>query len=222
MRARAAGFTLLEVLIALGIFALIGVASWRVLDVLVSSEAASARHAEAMRERLRALDWVRRDLLQAVARPVRDEQGRELEAMRFLEVDRGLELTRGGWMNPRGIERSDLQRVAYRLGPHPEAGQEDSPHYGDDKQYLLRDVWLALDRTAETPRLTQALLPDVRLLEWRFLGNGWQTRWPPASEGGRRDLTVLPTLVELSIELEDGSTLSRQFLSPGTPWKPRQ
>src|SRR3546814_17201668 len=107
-----AGFSLLEVLVALAIFAVVAALAWGGLDTL-----ARARHTlDAERERLGELQLtiaqLERDLRQAVARPVRDGVGAELPAL--LGQDSAIEVTRlapgGGWQTPLPA----LERVGWR------------------------------------------------------------------------------------------------------------
>ncbi len=205
MRGRA-GFTLLELVVALAVFAVLATLAYGGLrQVLQARERLEAVDRELAAVQL-AFAALERDLLQAVARPVRDGLGDELPAF----VGRGdagegpvLELTRAGRPNPLGLRRSHLERVAYAL----------------QGERLERWSWEALDRPPGALPYREVLLEGVRSLRLRFLGppgsgpagDGWQPDWPPASlaAGGQGESPSLPRAVELELELEGWGALRR-------------
>ncbi|SUD53922.1 general secretion pathway protein J [Ectopseudomonas oleovorans] len=69
------GFTLLELLIAIAIFALLGLATYRMLDSVLSADAVTREHERQLRELTRALSAFERDLRQVTVRPIRDAFG---------------------------------------------------------------------------------------------------------------------------------------------------
>ncbi|OVY92993.1 type II secretion system protein GspJ, partial [Pseudomonas aeruginosa] len=69
------GFTLLELLIAIAIFALLALATYRMFDSVMQTDQATRVQEQRMRELVRAMGALERDLTQAVERPVRDELG---------------------------------------------------------------------------------------------------------------------------------------------------
>lgn len=136
------GFTLLELLIAIAIFALLALATYRMFDSVMQTDQATRVQEQRMRELVRAMGALERDLTQAVERPVRDELGDNRGA--FLsegENDQIVEFTRGGWRNPLGQARSRLQRVRWSLSG----------------ETLERRYWLVLDRAQDSkPRAAGA------------------------------------------------------------------
>lgn len=99
---RQQGFTLLELVIAMAIFAVLGLASWRLFDGVVRAERSGANHEQYMRTLLRAVAVIERNVLQVTVHPLVLEQG-------------VLQLQRGNWRNPLDQPRSELQNVTYRL-----------------------------------------------------------------------------------------------------------
>ena len=98
MRAHRA-FTLLEMLIALGVFAIIGVLSSRILLGMVDVSSATADHSATLAELQRAVSVVERDVEQLVRRSVRDEHGDPRDAV-AVDDQALLELTRRGLAEP--------------------------------------------------------------------------------------------------------------------------
>lgn len=97
---REQGFTLLEVLIALAMFAVLGAATSRLFDTVVRAERQVSAHANELRALQRALALIERDVLHSVS-------GLGLEAG-------VLSVWRGHWANPLALPRSEFQAVTYR------------------------------------------------------------------------------------------------------------
>jgi general secretion pathway protein J len=106
------GFTLVEMLVALTIFALLAAAGVGILRASVMTQSAvDERLAEVSAlGRLHAL--LAADLGQAVVRPTRAASG---ERPAFTGSGGGFALVRAGWSNPDGDARSTLQRVEWRM-----------------------------------------------------------------------------------------------------------
>ena len=196
------GFTLLEMLVALAIFAVLAALAYGGLQVVLNSRtevAASMKRLEAV---ARAFDRIGRDLDQTIDRPIRDEYGVKLPAL-FGDVDlrgRGLEFTRAGWANPLGEQRSDLQRVAYRV------------HDGR----LYRLYWNVLDRAQDSKPQQMRLLDHVDSVQMRYLGpgNDWEPEWPPPVNLGGT-VTDLPRVVKVELDLPNLGHLTRLYRLPG-------
>lgn len=89
-------------LIALALFALLGVACWRLFDTVVRAQRASTEQAQALRGLQRALAVVERDVLHLDPRSLRLASG-------------SLQLIRGNWPAPASLQRSEFQDVRYQL-----------------------------------------------------------------------------------------------------------
>lgn len=207
------GFTLMEVLVAISIFALIGVASYRVLSSVLQTNERIAVRSEQMRAVNRAFWLLQQDAEQLVRRNVRDGDGGATE--NYLLVQSGAELplqfTRGGRANPLGLPRSSMQRVAYAVGNHPDYDKEDSPHYQEERSYLLRYTWPTLDDAGDKALAqVQVLLPDVESLSIGVLTeNGVQPSWPQRPSNSSAE--NLPLALELEFVLADGNRIKRNY-----------
>jgi general secretion pathway protein J len=115
------GFTLLEILVAMAVFSLIGLASAGVISSVIESNDLSKQRISQLQALQRAMLTIERDIMQAMPRATRIEG--ELnetvmvsgENVLSSEAD-GIGFVRAGWHNPQLIlPRSTLQAVGYRL-----------------------------------------------------------------------------------------------------------
>lgn len=96
------GFTLLELVIAMAIFALLGLASWGLFDGVVRVKRGTTEHEREFRSLQRAVAVIERDVLHATDQPVVLQQS-------------VLQLQRSHWRNPLDQPRSERQLLTYRL-----------------------------------------------------------------------------------------------------------
>ncbi|TWC16490.1 MULTISPECIES: type II secretion system protein GspJ [unclassified Pseudomonas] len=99
---RQSGFTLFELVIAIALFALLGLAGWRLFDTVVRTQQGAGQHERDIRALQRAVGVIERDVWQAVAGSVVLAPGQ-------------LQLQRSHWRNPLDQPRSERQMVSYRL-----------------------------------------------------------------------------------------------------------
>ena len=92
----AAGLTLLEVLIALSIFSLIGVASYRVLNTSIASQRIGAVLSAELSAVQKTILIVDRDLQQIIRRPIRSNENVSKDYLVVNRENYPLEFTRGG------------------------------------------------------------------------------------------------------------------------------
>lgn len=191
------GFTLIEILVAMVIVAVIGVLAYGGLHGLISEREHTAASMRRLRLVQQAFVIMTRDFEQLEPRPVRDPLGGTLLAA-FISTPQNqppLVFTRGGWSNPLADVRSTEERVAYQL----------------DNDQLLRLSWPELDVPTQTDPVKQVLLTDVTEFDLRFMdSNGeWQTQWPPLNANSTAYLAQLPRAVEISVTLKDLDRITR-------------
>lgn len=113
-----AGFTLVEVLIALLIFGMIAAAGAAVLTTTINNRFAVKQATDRTADLQRVRAMLRADLGQATSRRTRGATGRPQQQPIEGAASPGdpvLVLTRAGWTNPDAQPRASLQRVEYRL-----------------------------------------------------------------------------------------------------------
>lgn len=195
------GFTLVEILVATALFAIIMAIAFLSIRGAARQRDAVAESQERFYAIQRAVQTISRDLAQLQPRPVRDIIGDDkMPALTTGGDGQGIELTTGGWANPAGLPRSVLQRVAYQIE--------------DDTLYRAR--WPVLDRTQGTLPLRRELLDGIVALQMRFFDASGQDHedWPPLAGDPRAVLARRPRAIEFTMELEDFGLITRLIEVP--------
>ncbi|MGB5211061.1 MAG: type II secretion system minor pseudopilin GspJ [Gammaproteobacteria bacterium] len=198
-----AGFTLLEILVAMAVFAIFAYMAYGGFNAVARQQAIVAESAQRLREVQYAMRRLALDLSQLQPRPVREQLGDGWQpalTASGLEFN-ALEFTRGGWPNPLARPRPTLQRVAYRV----------------EEETLIRSQWLNLDRLLDQEPDELEVLTGVREIRFRFLlENGeWIEVWPSddlnvgGTPPGAESYRVLPRGVEITLDLEDWGEVTR-------------
>jgi len=208
-----AGLTLLEVLIALSIFALIGVASFRVLSAVIESQRTAEEHSMMMNQFNTVMNILDSDFQQLATRSIRQTINAPLvlvPALVLNDEDYPIAFTRGGWRNPLKLSRSTLQRVAYGIGTHPQADQKDSQYYQDNTLYFLRYHWPHLDIEVSQSPQTRPLLANVNGLSIQVLDSNYikHSSWPPEA-ASEQEADVLA--IELSFDHESLGRITKRY-----------
>jgi general secretion pathway protein J len=197
-RNRQRGLTLLEVLIALSLFSLIGVASYQVLNTVIQSQQIGNKHSTALSHQQKALRILDQDLQQIIARNIRMPAQKNNNYLLVNQNVFPIEFSRGGRRNPLLLPRSSMQRVAYDLGPHPERDNSNSNHYRDERSYLRRHIWSSLDRDANATPFIQVLLSDVSQFAVVVISEeGRHVTWPLEADQATKD-ELQPLALELT------------------------
>lgn len=219
------GFTLLEVLIALVISALIAVMAFESLN---AADNGATRTNEVLAEinRLdRAWQIIAADLRHVIPTAQADKNAVfTAESLRSSGEDADqlvLMFKRRGWVNFSNLPRSDLQMVGYRV-----VDGKLWRDFAPERNLELSDVDLE-----EDDGVHQLLLEDVEDLQLRFLFQGaitsrgksaledrefsedWLQKWPDNNQQGA-SAQDLPLAVEITIELKGVGSSVRLFAMP--------
>jgi len=190
------GFTLIEVLVAMAVFAVLSALAYMTLGQTLSNSEMLTERMDRLQAVQRTMSLLSMELLQAAPRSIRGDLG---DTQPALISDFGaafaLQLTHNGWPNSAGVPRSTQQRTAYRIE--------------DDE--LVRYHWNVLDRTANNIAVATVLLDNIESLTFRFLQqNGeWTEQWPPTSGQPSSDTNLLPRAVTIVLVLPDEGELTR-------------
>jgi general secretion pathway protein J len=185
------GFTLVEILIAIALFAVISVITYSTLTSAINVSNHTSEVAQRLADIQRVLMLMERDLIQMAPRPILDEYGEEQPAFFIGDLsNEGFEFTRGGYQNPARLNRSLLKRVAYEV-------RNDE---------LYRKTWQVLDRATQTePEFEESLMKGVTRFEITVYDDKWGEKWPPESSDSQlqREPDQLPAAVRIFMEIED-------------------
>ena len=195
------GFTLIELLIALVVFATLSLMAYGGLDAVIKADERLREHSSSLKRLQRTWMMLGQDLTQLIGRSIRDNYGTPQPALIASEMGEYLlEFTRGGWPNPKGVKRSQLQRVGY----------------GVSDERLIRYSWSVLDRAIDSEPRQYALLENVRRLNLRFMDSkgGWHQSWPPLGD----DSESLPIAAEVVLEFSNGIEFRRLFRTTDYVW----
>jgi general secretion pathway protein J len=185
MKIKAQGFTLIEILIALTIFA-----------ILAAMTASSLYYAFNTRTRvnesLNQLDalqttiiMLRQDTLQTVVRPILGNEMHSFSA--FIGQPEYMEFTRDGFMNPGSVDkRSTLKRIAYVC----------------EGSKLLRRTWAMLDVPNRSQYEDRVLLTDLTECQFHFLNYASELlpEWRPQTTGKLSQPELLPKAIQVSLK----------------------
>lgn len=193
---RTRGFTLVEVLVATAVFAIMSALAWGGLNAVIRARAVLVAEQQDFSRTLRAVGALERDLQAAVARPVRGNYGETLPALRG-DGD-NLELTRLGYASPLVEARSALERVIYQ----------------QDGKSLKRGRFAVLDRAASSLPEFSELRDRLRRFQLRYMdaqGN-WLEAWPRRDDAPE----ALPRAVEFRLDIDGVGEISRLVELPSS------
>ncbi len=194
MSERVAGFSLIELLIALALFAVIAVMTQQALLFAFSAETGLNDRRAGFLALQRAVARMVQDIANAAPRPIRNANGDMVPLLRLAEDGRLLEFTRGGLPNPAQLRRSNFQRVLYA-------------HVEEDGA-LERRVWRMLDPAPEAKPAVEAMLEGVEALAFRvYADDAWREEWPDPARPQTQNR--LPRGVEVVITTERWGRIRR-------------
>ena len=193
------GFTLLEVMVALGILAFVIIATHQILETTTRAKDASDEKITELNGLQTTFRLMDQDFSQMTKRAVRNESGdvqeQYLLAGRYVLESQydGIAFVRDGWINPINLlPRSELQAVGYRV-------------IDDNLERVYRVYVDQLDNME--PRV-QRVLENVEELKFEFLDdkNEWQEQW---------EIKALPKAVAVTLQQIEAEPIRRVFLVPG-------
>ena len=188
------GFTLFEMVIAISIFALIGVIAFGGIGQMTRTGQAVTSANSRLSDIQFAVVYFNRDWMQVSPRKIRNQYGDEEE--NILIEDDVITFTRSGWSNLLGHKRSTLQRVQYLVV--------------DNK--LLRRHWFSIDQGIGEEPIERVLLDNIESMEVVFQNSAGQAirDWPSESSQS----TGAPIILAINFELKDIGDITRLLEVP--------
>jgi general secretion pathway protein J len=210
-----AAFTLIELLIALTIFAILSVISYRTLSSVFQTREQLNLESAKWRDLSLFFTRLESDLANTLDREIRTADGRSaaplcLSALPPNPAEATLAFTRTGFAEAIGTSASTNsapQRIGYR--------------FADGKiEWML---WPTLDQAPRGQPDAYVTLANVRDAKWRALdravgyGGGtsnWRNDWPAAPSNCARvekGAAIFPAALELTLTMLSGETITRVF-----------
>jgi general secretion pathway protein J len=182
-RRRVAGLTLIELMVALAVVAVLGVISYRAVAAASESRQRLGDEYRRWGDITRFVQMVDTDLLQIATRP--SASGSDVSLLLTpAGADGSVELS---FLKLDGA-RSNARRIGYRL----------------DGTQLILLRWPGTDATSVPTR--DVVLDRVKSLNFAMLANGqWSKVWPPAPGAALQ----LPAAIEMKLELADAGIVRR-------------
>lgn len=189
----ARGFTLIEMLVAVMIFAMLATAGVMLLRGSVEGQAAIGGHLDALADVQRGLATLDADLSQASVRISRTQAGSFAPAFfgRAAQGDEPLmQFVRDGWSNPGTLRHPSLQKIEYwwREGRIERVGYPAVDGAAPPEPAILFDKVSAL------------------AVRYRDRHGDWRERWVPETP------EQMPTAVEMSLTRGNDAPLTLRFL----------
>ena len=200
MTGHSKGFTLIEIIVAVAIFGMLSIGAYTVLDAGVRSQRQTEFRLEKLATLQRALQSIEKDLQMLSLRQVRDEFGDKVPLLRGQSDVSGqasvLEFTRSNWRNPAGLPRSNMQHIIYNFGQ----GKLSRVHY------------IFLDQASNSPKVTRALLEDLKSMSISFLNKAgqWTNTWAVFDTQSLE--TPLPKAIKISMDVDIFGLIERLII----------
>jgi general secretion pathway protein J len=190
------GFTLLEVLIALSLFAVLSAMAFGGLNQLLGQHQQLQKKQQRFVNLQSAIQVLERDFSQMEPRSIRDAFGDTQAALKGnISPEFTYELTTKTWFNPHHQQGVLLQRIAYQL----------------QGQKLWRSYHPQLDAGIGNTPVRYTLMEHVTDFKVRFLPTQtpWINFWPPLDSQGKANLKKLPRAIEIELTTADLGTITR-------------
>jgi len=175
------GFTLLEMMLAIALFALVSAMAFFLMQGVIRNSEITQQRSISFSEIQRTLMLLEQDVTQAIIRPPIPGSNNPVPEFTYRQQsqDITLALLRGNWLNPGGyLPRSTLQRIVWRW------------HHARLERLSFTDA----DSMSEQPAQSDVQLEEVSYFQLRFWRNShWETRWA----GGYS----LPQAIEVTLDV---------------------
>lgn len=198
LKRKSIGFTLIEVLIAISIFAMLSIFSAQGFLLVVNMEQRNRDEVAVEQSFHKVWSLIGQDLLHIRQRPILDQLGTVSGAYMAGRDPYLVEFTRGG-LPSLPVAPGGMMRVAYRLS---------------DEGELIRITWSALDSADIDDVQERVIMSGLAEVQFEQLNdsNYFEEIWPPLNTQGDT-ANLMPRMIQVSLQTIDGLEMRR--LMPG-------
>lgn len=194
------GFTLLEILIALTIFAVLATITSSSLYYAFTTRTKVNLQADRLNEIQLAVSIIQQDASQIVDRAIRGNEMRLFAAL--IGLPEYMEFTRDGILNPKSMDkRSTLKRVAF-------ACQDGA---------LVHRTWDSLDPVDHNHYQDRVLISQLKECHFSYLDKNLQslTEWrEQQAANGNQKAALFPKALQINLTLKDWGQMNLLFIIP--------
>ncbi len=193
------GFTLIEILVALMVFAILATITSSTLYYAFNNRSRVSAQAQRLNELQLAVSLLQQDMLQIIERPIRSAD-MSISPIIIGQNDY-VEFTRAGRANPYSEEkRSTLQRVAFLC----------------QKDRLVRRTWPSLDRINAKSYNDKVLVTSLKKCHFNYLNQHLQplAEWREEFIASNRRTEFLPKAIQINLTLQDWGEMNLLFGIP--------
>lgn len=200
----ASGFTLVEVLVAIAIFAVLSVMGWQVFHLLLNNRDRNTQHATQLLQLQRGYSQLQRDLTQTV--PMAGQLDQQSQAALIIDGEH-LEINKSGVFDPLQLGLDLFEHIEYR--------------YDAARQQLLRYRYKHIYRTTGQMPRAETLLSGVTEFQFTIVdpkGEYTAMQAQPRVDSGSQlaTLTQLPRGISMTFK-HDGQPVRWLFALVKTP-----
>ncbi|WP_173910447.1 type II secretion system minor pseudopilin GspJ [Acinetobacter sp. Marseille-Q1618] len=177
------GFTLIELMVAIAIFAVLAALGWKIFDYLSKVKDRNAMHEQNLGQLQQAYQQIQRDTLQTI--PVTASLGQQILPALQLENQR-ISFSKTGMTDPLKQGIASFERIEYVYNAQ------------DKKLYRLKYANLNLSEAAQP--LSSVLLNDVDQYQISVLNPNEGDRWPDENAFNERQL---PRGMKIKVMIRD-------------------
>ena len=193
------GFTLIEVLIALSIFAILATITASTLYYAFNNRARVNEQVEQLSKLQLAISIIQQDTTLVIERGVRGNEMHPFAA--FIGLPKYIEFTRDGVINPNSIEqRSELKRIAYVC----------------ENNQLLHRTWPGLDVLDRANYEDKILLNNVKDCHFNYLNQSLQTlsEWREQAVTQNQQREPIPKAIQVNLTFKEWGEMNMLFIIP--------
>lgn len=192
------GFTLIELMIAVIIFAALSIISYRTLSSLITTKNVVTNSQKKWGSIAKTVNLFSTAWNRSIPLIIRDSDGTALPAVWGKQelhgkFDSQLEITEAGFIGDNVYGSSPPKRVGFR--------------FVGDKLYLV--TWPVLNRIQNTTPEIDLLLANIDQfkISYFYPDRQWRDTWPASP----KDITTLPNGLKLYIKMKTGEEINRQW-----------